>query len=44
MRRALKETVIEGVETSIPFHLKVIDNEYFQRGEINTDFIERRMG
>ena len=43
MRRALKETVIEGVETSIPFHLKVIDNEYFQRGEINTDFIERRM-
>ena len=43
MRRALEETVIEGVQTTIPFHLKVLDDEYFQRGEIHTDFIERRM-
>jgi acetyl-CoA carboxylase biotin carboxylase subunit len=43
LRRALEETVINGIQTSIPFHLKVLDNAYFQQGEIHTDFIERRM-
>jgi acetyl-CoA carboxylase biotin carboxylase subunit len=38
-RRALEEYVIEGVPTTIPFHLKLLDNETFQRGEIYTNFL-----
>jgi len=38
-RRALKEYVIEGVPTTIPFHLALLDNEYFQRGEVYTNFL-----
>ncbi len=43
MERALKETVIEGVKTTIPFHLKVLDNAFFRRGAVYTNFIARRM-
>ena len=43
LRRALEETVIDGVKTSIPFHLRVLDNAFYQRGAIFTDFIGRRM-
>jgi acetyl-CoA carboxylase biotin carboxylase subunit len=43
MERALKETVIEGVATTIPFHLRVLDNAFFKRGAVYTNFIERRM-
>ncbi len=40
MKRALKEFIIEGVDTTIPFHLKVLDNEAFKKGTIYTNFIE----
>ena len=40
MKRALKEFKIEGVSTTIPFHLKVLDNEYFKKGIVYTNFIE----
>ncbi|MCY4353800.1 MAG: acetyl-CoA carboxylase biotin carboxylase subunit [Truepera sp.] len=43
LRRALEETVIDGVKTSIPFHLRVLDNAFYQRGAIFTDFVGRRM-
>lgn len=43
MRRALEEFVIEGVHTTIPFHLRVLDNAFFRRGEIYTNFIQRRI-
>ncbi|MHB1128347.1 MAG: ATP-binding protein, partial [Bacillota bacterium] len=43
MQRALKEFVIEGVKTTIPFQLKVLDNAYFQRGEFYTNFIQRHI-
>ncbi|MDQ7095860.1 acetyl-CoA carboxylase biotin carboxylase subunit [Desulfosporosinus sp. PR] len=43
LERALKEYAIEGVPTTIPFHLKVIANPFYIRGEVHTDFIERRM-
>lgn len=43
MERALRETVIEGVSTTIPFHLKVLDNAFYKRGAVYTNFIERRM-
>ncbi|MEO7001091.1 MAG: acetyl-CoA carboxylase biotin carboxylase subunit [Ktedonobacterales bacterium] len=38
-KRALKEYVIEGVPTTIPFHLALLENEYFQRGEVYTNFL-----
>lgn len=41
-RAALQELVVEGIQTNIDFHLRVMDDEAFQRGELSTDFIERR--
>lgn len=43
-RRALDEFVIEGIQTTIPFHKRVLDNEVFCAGEATTDFIETQMG
>ena len=43
MKRALEEYVIEGVKTTIPFHLRILDNAFFQRGEYYTNFIQRRL-
>ncbi|MEE9288405.1 MAG: acetyl-CoA carboxylase biotin carboxylase subunit, partial [Bacteroidota bacterium] len=40
MRGALEEFVIEGVNTTIPFHLKVIQDKKFQIGEFDTSFVE----
>ena len=41
--RALDEFVIEGINTTIPFHKELVRNEVFQSGEVYTDFIERNM-
>lgn len=43
MQRALEETVLDGVKTTIPFHLRVLDNAFYKRGEVYTNFIARRM-
>jgi len=43
MRRALQEFNVENIATTIPFHLRVLDNAFFQRGEVYTNFIQRRM-
>jgi len=43
MKRALQEFQIEGVATTIPFHLQVLDNGFFRKGEVYTNFIQRRM-
>jgi len=40
MKRALSEYVIEGVKTTIPFHLQLMENEDFKRGDFNTKFLE----
>ena len=40
MQRALGEFEIEGVETTIPFHLRVLNHEKFRSGEITTRFTE----
>lgn len=42
-RRALGEFIIEGVDTTIPFHRQVLANAFFRRGEVYTNFIQRRM-
>jgi acetyl-CoA carboxylase biotin carboxylase subunit len=40
MRRALKEFIIEGIKTTIPFYLKILDDTDFISGNFNTHFIE----
>ena len=40
MYRALKEYVITGVETTIPFHQEIVEDEIFMSGNFNTGFIE----
>lgn len=40
MYRALKEYVITGVETTIPFHQAIIEDPVFMSGNFNTGFIE----
>lgn len=40
MKRALAEYCIEGVETTIPFYLRVFGNENYQKGKVTTAFIE----
>jgi acetyl-CoA carboxylase biotin carboxylase subunit len=40
MERALSEYVIEGIKTTIPFHLQLMKNEDFKKGNFTTKFIE----
>lgn len=40
MKRALSEFQIEGIDTTIPFHLKVLEHTAFKKGNIYTNFIE----
>lgn len=44
MKRALNEFIIEGVETTIPFHLKVLENKNYLKGNVTTSFIEKEFG
>ncbi|MBC1651160.1 acetyl-CoA carboxylase biotin carboxylase subunit [Listeria booriae] len=41
MKRALGEFAIEGIPTTIPFHLRVLDHEVFKSGDFNTKFLEK---
>jgi acetyl-CoA carboxylase biotin carboxylase subunit len=41
MRRALEEYRIVGIQTNIPFHLGVMSSIDFQRGRLDTRFVER---
>ena len=43
MKRALEETVIEGVNTNIDFLFKIIKNPNFIRGNFDTSFIEKEI-
>jgi acetyl-CoA carboxylase biotin carboxylase subunit len=40
MYRALSEYVIEGVKTTIPFHLQLMQDDRFRSGDFNTNFLE----
>ena len=40
MRRALNDLVIAGVDTNIPFHLALFDNDDWQAGRIHTGWLE----
>ena len=40
MRRALEEMVVEGIKTTIPLHLKIMDDPNFRAGDFSTKFME----
>jgi acetyl-CoA carboxylase, biotin carboxylase subunit len=40
MSRALSEYVIEGIKTTIPFHIQLMQNEDFRKGNFTTKFLE----
>jgi acetyl-CoA carboxylase biotin carboxylase subunit len=40
MKRALHELKIDGIKTTIPFHLQLMDNEDFRKGNFTTKFLE----
>lgn len=40
MKRALQEFVIEGIKTTIPFHIRLMDDPGFQAGKFTTQFLE----
>ncbi|KMM37878.1 acetyl-CoA carboxylase biotin carboxylase subunit [Guptibacillus hwajinpoensis] len=41
MKRALGEFVVEGVKTTIPFHMRLMNHEKFVSGDFNTKFLEK---
>ncbi|MDX1586763.1 MAG: acetyl-CoA carboxylase biotin carboxylase subunit, partial [Balneolaceae bacterium] len=41
MRRALAEFIVEGIKTTIPYHLQLMDDENFQKGTFNTKYLEK---
>jgi acetyl-CoA carboxylase biotin carboxylase subunit len=41
MRRTLEMTVIDGIKTSIPLHLRILSEPDFVAGRLNTAFMER---
>ncbi|MFD1553954.1 acetyl-CoA carboxylase biotin carboxylase subunit [Putridiphycobacter roseus] len=40
MERALEEYIIDGVKTTIPFHMKLMKNEKFRSGDFTTAFMD----
>jgi acetyl-CoA carboxylase biotin carboxylase subunit len=40
MKRALEEFIIEGVKTTIPFHLKLMSHPEYIKGNYTTKFME----
>ncbi|HCD73714.1 MAG TPA: acetyl-CoA carboxylase biotin carboxylase subunit, partial [Helicobacter sp.] len=43
MHRALKEFCIEGIKTTIPFHIKMMKNKDFHASNIHTKYLEQNM-
>lgn len=41
MRRALEEFAISGIKTTIPFHILLLKNDLFKKGDFNTKFLEK---
>lgn len=41
MKRALDEFIIEGVDTTIPFHSRLMDDAVFKSGDFDTKFLEK---
>jgi acetyl-CoA carboxylase biotin carboxylase subunit len=40
-RRALEELEIDGIKTSVPLHLRLLDDPNFRAGDVHTGYLER---
>jgi acetyl-CoA carboxylase biotin carboxylase subunit len=40
MKRALEEYIIEGIHTTIPFHIQLMENKKFKEGDFTTKFMD----
>jgi acetyl-CoA carboxylase biotin carboxylase subunit len=43
MRRALVDLIVQGVETSRDFHIRLMDDDDFRRGDIDIQWLERQL-
>ncbi len=43
MKRALKEFHVEGVKTTIPLHQRILEDDFFCTGNIDTQFVQKRL-
>ena len=43
MERALQEFQVEGVKTTIPLHQRILEDDYYRTGNIDTQFIKNRL-
>jgi acetyl-CoA carboxylase biotin carboxylase subunit len=43
MQRALQEMEVTGIKTNIGFQLRILANAFYRRGDVTTDFIQRRI-
>ncbi|EMH46645.1 acetyl-CoA carboxylase biotin carboxylase subunit [Helicobacter pylori] len=43
MKRALKEFKVEGIKTTIPFHLEMLENADFRQAKIHTKYLEENV-
>ncbi|MFH1859734.1 MAG: acetyl-CoA carboxylase biotin carboxylase subunit, partial [bacterium] len=39
MKRALSEFIVNGISTTVPFHLRILNDKLFNKGEIHTHFL-----
>ena len=42
MKEALREFQVSGIKTSIPFHLKMLENEDFLNNNYDTKYLETK--
>jgi acetyl-CoA carboxylase, biotin carboxylase subunit len=43
MQRALNEFKIEGIKTTVPLHQRILEDDYFRTGNIDTQFVKKRL-
>ncbi|MCB1550646.1 MAG: acetyl-CoA carboxylase biotin carboxylase subunit, partial [Alphaproteobacteria bacterium] len=43
MKRAIKETVVDGVKTTLPLHLWILEQPEFISGEYNIHWLEKKL-
>ncbi len=43
MKRALQETIIEGVQTTIPLHLRILEHADFLNGQVDTGYLDTHL-
>ena len=44
MSNALRETIIQGINTNIPLHRQLLKDAAFQQGGINIHYLEKKLG